>query len=287
MNSSPDPDTDTDTDTDTGIGGDWQQASRLLRHSDEASYWPASTQLDLRAAYQRQLEVRALRIARGERPRGFKIGFTNRGIWSRYQVFAPIWATVYDSTLRFCEGEGSLDLTGTVEPRIEPEAVVCMRSTPPEALSLQGLFDSLEWVAAGIEIVQSHRPGWRFTSASDPVVDQGLHARLLVGRRIPVRELASDGAALDQLLAGARVELVKNGRSVERGLGSAVLDGPLHALLHFIRELRSCPGAPGLQVGDVVTTGTWTDAWPVAAGEFWEARFCAPLAPLALRLHRA
>lgn len=272
---------------DTRLRGDWQQASQLLRHSDEASYWPASTQLDLQAAYQRQLEVRALRMARGERPRGFKIGFTNRGIWSRYQVFAPIWATVYDSTLRFCEGEGSLDLAGTLEPRIEPEAVICMRCTPPEALSIQSLFESLEWVAAGIEIVQSHRPDWRFASASDPVLDQGLHARLLVGTRIPVRALASDGAALDQLLAGAQVELLKNGRSVDQGLGSAVLDGPLHALLHFIRELRRCPGAPDLQAGDVVTTGTWTDAWPVATEEVWEARFSSPLAPLALRFRPA
>src|SRR5690606_35698873 len=104
------------------------EASRLLRHSDEATYWPGSTELDLAQAYQRQLVVRALRVARGEQPRGFKIGFTNRGIWSRYKVFAPIWGTVYDSTLHFCDNEGPLDLSGTSEPRIEPEAVIGMRS---------------------------------------------------------------------------------------------------------------------------------------------------------------
>ena len=35
--------------------------------------------------------IRRLRIARGERPLGYKIGFTNRGIWDRYGVHAPIW----------------------------------------------------------------------------------------------------------------------------------------------------------------------------------------------------
>ena len=41
--------------------------------------------------------------------------------------------------------------------------------------------------------------------------------------------------------------------------------------------MREVPGAPDLQPGDVVTTGTWTDAWPVAAGERWTAQFEAPL----------
>ncbi|NBO20261.1 MAG: hydratase, partial [Proteobacteria bacterium] len=43
--------------------------------------------------------MRALRLARGERGRGFKLGFTNRSIWPIYGVYAPIWGTVYDSTL--------------------------------------------------------------------------------------------------------------------------------------------------------------------------------------------
>jgi len=59
-----------------------------------------------------------------------------------------------------------------------------------------------------------------------------------------------------------------------------VLDGPLHALLHFVRELQRCPGAPGLRDGDVVTTGTWTDAWPLQPGQTWRAKFDAPIGSL-------
>ena len=126
---------------------DPHEAAVLLKHSDAASYWPASVHLSLDAAYQRQLQVRALRLARGERPRGFKIGFTNRSIWPRYQVFAPIWGTVYDTTLQLCEGEGEVALSGTCEPRLEPEAVFGLRATPPAELTIQSLFDSIEWVA--------------------------------------------------------------------------------------------------------------------------------------------
>jgi 2-keto-4-pentenoate hydratase len=40
-----------------------------------------------------------------------------------------------------------------------------------------------------------------------------------------------------------------------------------------VAELRACPAATDIAPGDIVTTGTWTDAWPVQAGEVWRAEF--------------
>lgn len=255
----------------------------LLEHHDNARLWPAepgnSAPADVAAAYQRALAVRALRIARGEAPRGYKVGFTNRGIWQRYNVFAPIWGTVWNTSLSFCEGEGTVVLAGTCQPRIEPEAVFGMRAVPPANASLDELFDCIDWVAPGFEIVQSHQPGWKF-AASDAVADGALHARLLVGSRVAVAGLARDAQGLGKALAAASVSLSCNGEVRDRGTGANVLDDPLQALMHFLQELRACSGATDLQPGDVVTTGTWTDAWPVAPGEQWLAAFDAPLASL-------
>ncbi|HSB23693.1 MAG TPA: hydratase, partial [Burkholderiaceae bacterium] len=75
----------------------------LLAHLDSGAPWPpqpdAQRPTDLAQAYRDALAVRALRVARGEKPVGFKIGFTNRTIWQRYRVFAPIWGTVWNTTL--------------------------------------------------------------------------------------------------------------------------------------------------------------------------------------------
>jgi 2-oxo-3-hexenedioate decarboxylase len=254
---------------------------QLLRHADAATPWPAASGLDEATAYQKQLAVRALRIARGEQPRGFKIGFTNRSIWSRYQVFAPIWGTVWDTTLAFCEGQGAVDLRGTLHPRLEPECVFGMAATPPVGATPDQLYGALDWVAPGFEIVQSHQ-GWKF-SAPDTVADGALHARLLVGTRTPVNAVGATAAELDARLAASHIVLRKGDEEVDQGTGANVLDGPLQALLHFIDALRSCPGAPELLPGDVVTTGTWTDAWPVVPGERWTADFEPPLQPLTVR----
>ena len=132
----------------------------MLEHTDSGQLWDGAPSdepgFGVKEAYQQALAVRALRIARGESPRGFKIGFTNRQIWARYNVFAPIWGTVWDTTLSFVDEHGIVSSAGTCQPRLEPEAVFGMKSTPVPDASLDELFDALDWVAPGFEVVQSH-----------------------------------------------------------------------------------------------------------------------------------
>ena len=74
----------------------------ILDHNDSGDLWPMLDDAafsDLQSAYANALAVRGLRIARGEVPAGYKVGFTNRTIWSRYNVYAPIWGLVW--TRRF------------------------------------------------------------------------------------------------------------------------------------------------------------------------------------------
>lgn len=257
--------------------------SALLAHYDSGHLWDTipsnDPAFDIAQAYQDALAVRALRISRGEEPRGFKIGFTNRNIWDRYGVHGPIWGTVYDSTLSFCNGLGTVSLSKVCQPRLEPEAVFGLRATPPANASLDDLFDALEWVSPGFEIVQSHLADWKF-KAPDTVADGALHARLLIGNKVAVRDIASSAAEFNRILAAADVRLIKGTQTIDTGCGANVLDSPLLALHHFLKELRACPGAPDLQTGDVVTTGTWTDAWPVLPGEQWTGDFDGPLSEL-------
>lgn len=259
----------------------------ILAHYDEGHLWAGppsnAADFDTPAAYQISLAVRELRIARGEIPRGFKIGFTNRNIWPRYNVYAPIWGIVYDTTLSFCEGHGTISLASACQPRIEPEAVFGMRSTPAPDASLDELFNAIEWVAPGFEIVQSHLPDWKFRAA-DSVMDGGLHAHLLVGNRVPIDAIATSANELNKLLAATQVTLMKGGQIIDKGCGANVLNSPLRALHHFLSELRQCSRAPDLMQDDVVTTGTWTDAWPVKPGECWTSSFGLPLSPLEVEL---
>ena len=247
--------------------------------------WPRDLPADLPTAYAASLGVREARIRAGEVPVGYKVGFTNRTIWPVYQVYQPIWGTVWRSTLHQvasgAPNEGVLSLAGLCEPRIEPEIVFCLRESPPPDCDLASLARAIDWMAHGFEIVHTHFPGWKF-SGSQAVADGGLHGLLLVGRRVKLAA-GIDMQTLVVGLASLRLKLYGNQALKDQGVGANVLDGPLQALLYFVQALRRTPGAPALQAGDVITTGTLTDAHPVKSGDTWHSEISADN-PLAAQL---
>jgi 2-oxo-3-hexenedioate decarboxylase len=60
---------------------------------------------------------------------------------------------------------------------------------------------------------------------------------------------------------------------IEQGVGANVLGSPARALAYLRDVLATQPWAPPLAAGEIVTTGTITDAQPVRAGETWHATF--------------
>ena len=141
------------------------------------------------------------------------------------------------------------------------------------------IYKSLGWIAPGFEIVQSHMPDWKF-EATDTIADGGLHWRLIVGEKSSVSSISKSANELHELLAEATATLYCDKHQIEVGVGTNVLDSPLNALAHFLKELRSCPGSTDIKPGDVVTTGTWTDAYAVKSGETWSISFSLPQASL-------
>lgn len=229
---------------------------------------PSRTHADFQLAdgYRVAAELIDARRRRGERLLGRKIGFSNRAIWPRYGVHGPIWGAVWDSTLVQLDGpHATVSLAGLVEPRLEPEIVIGLRCAPRSS-SLEGLTQAVDWVAHGFEIVQSLYPNWQFTAA-DTVAAFGLHARLLVGPRVPARALGQ--ARLADLLAALSLELQCDGQPVETGSGGNALGGPLQALGFLVDALAAQPELPALEAGELVTTGTLTDAQPLVVGQRW------------------
>jgi 2-oxo-3-hexenedioate decarboxylase len=212
-------------------------------------------------AYGAAAALHASRLRAGWRPVGRKIGFTNRTIWARYGVYEPIWGIVYDRTL--VRDASAFPLGGLVQPRIEPEVCFGLKATPRSAAA-KDLLEAIEWVAHSVEIVQCHHPEWKVKLA-DCCAGNGLHGRLLVGPRIPIAKFSN----LENDLPKIEIVLKKAGVEVDRGVGANVLGSPLAALGYFVDVLRRQPGAPPLAPGELVTTGTLTDAHPVAPGETW------------------
>jgi 2-oxo-3-hexenedioate decarboxylase len=245
-------------------------AADLLAAHDAARCMPLPSHdpsgFTLPDAYEVGRRLHALRVARGEQPVGWKIGFTNRTIWPRYDVYAPIWGPVWDTTAELLEGdEATLSIQGLSQPRLEPEIVFGFARAPRAGMTLAELQACLAWVAHGFEVVHTHFDAWKFTAA-DCLADFALHGRLRVGPRVPVEgwhTMADDLAAL-------RVVLHRDGHRVDEGVGANVLDGPLHALRTWIDAMAQHTPHWQVRAGEFVTTGTITDAWPLEPGQRWQ-----------------
>jgi 2-oxo-3-hexenedioate decarboxylase len=225
--------------------------------------------LDAPAGYRAAARLHAARLARGWKLLGRKIGFTNRTIWPRYGVYEPMWGALYDATVIFARDDrATVPLAGLAQPRIEPEICFGLRAAPPVTHDADALLGAIEWIAHSVEIVQCHHPDWKLKIA-DCTADNGLHGRLVVGTPIPVRDLAELGPRLPEL----NVELRKGGVAVDRGTGANVLGSPLEALAFLVEVLSRQADAPPLAAGEIVSTGTLTDAHPVAPGETWSTAF--------------
>lgn len=218
-----------------------------------------------REAYRVAAEIHTRRLAGGDMLAGRKLGFTNAALWPVFNVDKPIWAYVYQNSVHsHDELLSGYALVNLCEPMIEPEIVLHFAEAPGDRADPSEIYACVDWIANGFELVQSHFSGWQFEVA-DTIADQGLHGALVIGRKIPARDI------LVEQLSDFVIELERDGVIVDRGGGAQVLGSPLKAVAHLLAQLSS-GGAALLTPGELVTTGSLTQAFPVAPGETWSTR---------------
>ena len=220
-----------------------------------------------------------IRIASGEVPVGRKIGFTNRKVAARCGIStpidAPIWATMFDDTVRYTEdNHGVQSLKGALQPRIEPEIVFMLGRTPAPDATVEEMADCIEWMAHGYEIDVCPFPDRKF-EAVDAIAAFGMHGSLILGE--PRVLSAATRRNLGYTLANASVSLSCSAQPsftlMAAGFGSDVLGNPVNALWELHRTLQHQPQFAPLAAGEIVSTGSWTDGYPVVPGQTWTTAF--------------
>ncbi len=203
---------------------------------------------------------------------GRKIGFTNPALWEKAGLTHPVWGSMYEESVTRTEPGGetpAIAMAGSVEPKIECEVVVVLRSVPERGARGAAVARHVAEIGLGFEIVDSPYPGWNMRPA-DAVATGGIHHGLAVGLLTPVTDADATAAAM----AGLTVSMTMSTGSqpphhVADGAGRMVLGNPLDAV-GVLAEMAADQGVP-LQAGEIVTTGTLTPPLPAAAGEIYRA----------------
>jgi len=238
---------------------------------------------DLDAAYDVEMHLKRWREAGGHRSVGLKVGYANKAMWRVLKLETLVWAHMYDDTVHHCD-DNSATLT-VAHPRslkIEPEIVFGLKHSPGEGADAAAALAATEWLAMGYEIIDCPFLEWKF-QPGDFVASFGLHAALVIGKKIPVTP-----ESIPQFMDGLarfKVRMSKGAEFVEEGSGRNSLKSPALCLAELGAAIaRRFPGEL-LSAGEIVSSGTLTAGHTTVPGDVWTVEVDGlPLPSLTLQL---
>lgn len=209
-----------------------------------------------------------MRVEDGHRVIGRKVGYANKAVWRALKIDTLVWAPMFDDTVTPASRHEPLSVRRLWAPKIEPEIVFRLGSDIADGASESAVLEAVEAMALGFEVVDSVFADWKF-HPTDFVAGYGLHVGLVVGSWHPVA--GADLAVLADQLSQFRVQLSKNGTLAAEGGGRNVLKSPALCLGELASAVRRQAGEAPLHTGDIISTGSLTDAQFIGRGETWTA----------------
>jgi 2-oxo-hept-3-ene-1,7-dioate hydratase len=235
--------------------------------------FPAMTIED---AYAVQREWVSIKLSRGGRLRGHKVGLTSRAMQMSSQIDEPDYGDLLEDM--FFDAGSTLPAGRFILPRVEVElAFVLREGLSGPRCTLGDVLKATEYVTPAIEIIdariQQIDPA---TSAprrvTDTISDNAANAGVVLGgRRIDPSE--ADLRWIPALC-------YRNGVIEESGVSAAVLDHPANGVAWLANKLASYGRA--LEPGQVVLAGSFIRPIPARSGDEFRADF-GPLGSISLR----
>ncbi|MFT4261907.1 MAG: fumarylacetoacetate hydrolase family protein [Nocardioides sp.] len=201
---------------------------------------------DLAVAYAVQAELTDLRVARGGRIVGRKIGLTSPAVQKQLGVDQPDFGVLF-ADMEYRSGS-TISTSTLLQPKVEAEVAFGLRNGLDVDLRSLDAYarvrNAVAYAVAALEIVDSRIDDWDIT-ITDTIADNGSSGLFVVG---------NDHVTLDHIKPrDVTMTMRVNNEVASTGDGSACLGDPLLALLWLARKAQEV-GNP-LRAGDLVLSG--------------------------------
>lgn len=233
-------------------------AESLLRAETERKPVPqlskTYTQMEIEDAYAVQQLWAEMRIAKGAKLVGRKIGLTSRAMQMASKITEPDYGCILDDTL-FNDG-ARIPASLFIKPRLEVELAFIMGTDlEGPGIRIYDVLRATELVVPALEIIDYRTEVPR--AITDTIADNAAYGGIVVGGR-PVRPMD-----IDVRWVGAT--LSKNGIIEESGVSAAIMGHPAAGIAWLVNKLHAV-GA-GLKKGEIVLGGSFTRPVDIAAGD--------------------
>ncbi len=213
---------------------------------------------DVKTAYAIQSHWTNMRLERGERIVGRKIGLTSKAIQEQLGVDEPDYGTLWESSFYPAQnGKVNISASDFLQPRIEGEIAFLIGKPLREPnITPEQILDATEACAMGIEIVASRIADWKIKLV-DTIADNASYGGFTLG--------AWDKRLRETDLGALAMTIHHNGARAAEGLGSAALGHPAISTAWLANKLLEF--GVSLEPGDIVISGGITRMLPVKAGD--------------------
>jgi len=202
-----------------------------------------------------------MRLARGEKIVGRKIGLTSPAIQKQLGVDEPDYGALWQRGFHAARS-GAVEIPARefLQPRIEGEvAFLIGRPLAGPGITAREVLAATEACALGVEIVASRIADWKIKLA-DTIADNASYGGHTLG--------PWDKAMVRSDLGALQMKIRHNGALAAEGAGTAVLGNPAASTAWLANKLAEFDVA--LEPGDVVISGAMAKMLPVKAGDRFE-----------------
>ena len=213
---------------------------------------------DVKTAYAIQQHWTDMRLERGEKIVGRKIGLTSKAIQQQLGVSEPDYGTLWQSSFyQAQDGKVNIKASDFLQPRIEGEVAFLIGQPLREAdITPEQVLAATEACAMGIEIVASRIADWKIKLV-DTIADNASYGGFTLG--------PWDKQMRDTDLGALAMTIHHNGVPAAEGFGSAALGHPAISTAWLANKLLEF--GVSLEPGDIVISGGITKMLPVKAGD--------------------
>jgi 2-keto-4-pentenoate hydratase len=213
---------------------------------------------DVNAAYAIQSRWTNMRLQRGEKIAGRKIGLTSKAIQQQLGVNEPDYGTLWQSSFYEARnGKVAIPASDFLQPRIEGEVAFLMGKPLREPnVTAEQVLAATDACALGIEIVASRIADWKIKLV-DTIADNASYGGFTLG--------PWDKKLRDSDLSAVAMSIRHNGAPAGEGVGSAVLGNPALSAAWLANKLLEF--GVSLEPGDVVISGAFLKMLPFQAGD--------------------
>ncbi len=201
---------------------------------------------ELPLAYEVQRRGVALRVGRGERVVGYKMGLTSAAKRKQMSLDAPIYGVLTNAM----QVRGELQVRDGVHPRIEPEIAFLTGRPLAGAITRAEAFAALKSVAPALEILDSRFAGFKYFSLPDVVADNCSSWRFVIGDWTAPRDPG-----------GLSMRMSIDGCLAQEADSNAISGHPLESLVQLVAMLPH-----PLPAGSIVLAGAATVAVALEPG---------------------